>query len=295
MITALGRDAARRSSTTSSTSPRSRPASSSSSTVDFDPAAVVEDMVGAARRAGAGQGPRAACVRRRRRRAGLGARRPAPAAPGPAEPGRQRDQVHRRAARSSCAARRRGRRPRRAPGEPMLLRFEVRDTGIGIPPEQQAPDLPGLRAGRRLDDAPVRRHRARPGDRPAARAADGRRDRRRQRARPRDRRSGSPSRWRGPHLAAVAAPDLHELTGRRLLIVDDNPTNRTTLCAPGARLGNARRDGSRRRDGARPAARRRRPRRALRAGPGGHEDAANGRHRAGARDQGRPLPRRAPR
>ena len=42
-----------------------------------------------------------------------------------------------------------------------------------------------LRAGRRLDDAPLRRHRPRAGDLPAARAADGRRDRRRQRAGPR--------------------------------------------------------------------------------------------------------------
>ena len=34
-----------------------------------------------------------------------------------------------------------------------------RDTGIGIPPDKQTGDLRGVRPGRQLDDAPVRRHR----------------------------------------------------------------------------------------------------------------------------------------
>ena len=39
-----------------------------------------------------------------------------------------------------------------------------RDTGVGIPPEKQAADLRCVRPGRRLDDAPLRRHRAGAGD-----------------------------------------------------------------------------------------------------------------------------------
>ena len=61
-----------------------------------------------------------------------------------------------------------------------LVRFEVRDTGIGIAGELQAAPVPGVRPGRRLDHPPLRRHRARARDLEAAGVADGRRDRRRE-------------------------------------------------------------------------------------------------------------------
>ena len=60
-------------------------------------------------------------------------------------------------------------------GNPPLLRFEVRDTGIGIPPGQAGEPLPALHAGRFLDHAALRRHRAGPGHLPAPGGADGRR------------------------------------------------------------------------------------------------------------------------
>ena len=59
-------------------------------------------------------------------------RRPGPAAPGRGQPGRQRHQVHRARARSSC-----GSRSSRGPTTTVLLHFAVRDTGIGIPPDKQ--------------------------------------------------------------------------------------------------------------------------------------------------------------
>ena len=54
------------------------------------------------------------------------------------------------------------------------VHFVVKDTGIGIPAEKQAQDLRAVPAGRRLDDAQVRRHRPGPHDLGAARPADGR-------------------------------------------------------------------------------------------------------------------------
>ncbi len=51
--------------------------------------------------------------------------------------------------------------------EQVALRFEVRDTGIGLSPEQQAQPVPELPAGRQLDHAPLRRHRPRTGDLPS--------------------------------------------------------------------------------------------------------------------------------
>ena len=54
------------------------------------------------------------------------------------------------------------------------LRFEVIDMGIGIAPTDQRAAVPPVRPGRLLDDAQVRRHRARPRDQPPARRAHGR-------------------------------------------------------------------------------------------------------------------------
>ena len=88
---------------------------------------------------------------------------------------RQRGQVHR--ARHRCRIR--ARLLQRHDGQ-VLLRFEVQDTGIGIEPAQLPRAVRGLRAGRRLDHAPLRRHRPRPGDTRRAGRADGRRGRRRQ-------------------------------------------------------------------------------------------------------------------
>ena len=81
------------------------------------------------------------CVTRHRRRGSRRAgRRPRPAASGADEPGRQRHQVHRAAARSRCGSISSEATPDRA-----RLRFEVRDTGIGIAPEALAAAVPGVR------------------------------------------------------------------------------------------------------------------------------------------------------
>jgi signal transduction histidine kinase len=57
--------------------------------------------------------------------------------------------------------------------EPGVLRFEVRDSGIGISEELRAVVQP-LRAGRRLDHAALRGHRAGAGGGASARRDDGR-------------------------------------------------------------------------------------------------------------------------
>ena len=56
----------------------------------------------------------------------------------------------------------------RRDGDVRLL-FDVSDTGIGIPADKQARIFGAFFPGRQLDDAQVRRHRARPGDLLAAR------------------------------------------------------------------------------------------------------------------------------
>ncbi len=99
--------------------------------VDFDLRALVDDVVRLFAPGGAGQGDRA--VRDRRPGvAGRAARRSRAAAPGPAQPGRQRGEVHGE-----------GRGDRAVRGEAEdggrpVVRFEVRDTGIGITPEAPA-------------------------------------------------------------------------------------------------------------------------------------------------------------
>ena len=78
----------------------------------------------------------------------------------------------------------------RSAADGAALRFEVRDTGIGIPPRsRRASSRPSPRPTAR--PRAVRRHRPRPRHLQAARRADGRRDRGRTAARARARRSGS--------------------------------------------------------------------------------------------------------
>ena len=90
-------------------------------------------------------------------------------APDPREPRRQRHQVHR--ARRGRVARRVG-RPRRAAWTSRALH---RDRHRHRHPAGQAgDDLRVVHAGRRVDDAPLRRHRPRPHHRDAADAPDGR-------------------------------------------------------------------------------------------------------------------------
>ena len=156
----------------------------------------------------------------------------------------------------------------------------------------EAAPLPVVRAGRRLDQPPLRRHRARARDLEAAGGADGRRDRRRERARPRQHvlvhraaRAAGARRRRPP-------PPSARLAGRRVLVVDDNATNRRSCAsssATGACASTAVESGPR---GARADAAGRRGRAPLRPRDPRHEDARDGRPRARARDQAGPGARR---
>ena len=87
------------------------------------------------------------------------ARRRHPAAAGAAQLSSATRSSSPSAAASRCAAACSRRRRTAA-----LLRFEVADTGIGIPAESARPAVPAVRAGRRLDHAPLRRHRPGPRD-----------------------------------------------------------------------------------------------------------------------------------
>ena len=133
-------------------------------------------------------------------------RRRRPAAPGPAQPGRQRHQVHRR----GRGGRARGgrRRPRaRGRGRPALRGERHRHRHL---PREAGDDLPGLRAGGHLDHAEVRRHRAGPDDRRPAGGPDGRDDHRGQRAGP-----GQHLRLHGAVRAAAAPARSRSPPGRR--------------------------------------------------------------------------------
>ena len=167
------------SSTTSSTSPRSRPASWSWRTLDFDLRATARGRGGAAGRARPREGPRA-------RSAASTPRCPPSCAATPGACARSSSTWCGNAIKFTRAGRGRDRGQARSRKTTTAIdvRFEVRDTGIGIPAGQARAPLQRLPAGGRLDHAAVRRHRAGPGHLQAPGRADGRRDRRRERRGP---------------------------------------------------------------------------------------------------------------
>ena len=150
--------------------------------IDFDVRDAVADVLEHARRARARARARAARARRRRR-PGRGARRR----------GRLRQMLTNLVGNALKFTHEGEVVVARHARDARELRFEVHDTGIGIDPEQRRAPLPVLLPGRQLDHPPLRRHRARAGDLPAARGDDGRRDRRSRASPGAAARSGSPS------------------------------------------------------------------------------------------------------
>ncbi|MFO1288671.1 MAG: response regulator [Rubrivivax sp.] len=124
--------------------------------------------------------------------------------------------VRARGARPSPA--RRGRRPSRGDAAAGRERQRHRHDGrAGVAP------VPRVRAGRRLDDAPLRRHRARPVDRPPPRRADGRHRRGDERARRRlDLHRELP-------VLPPVAPAARSLAALRVLLVEDHDETRASV------------------------------------------------------------------
>ena len=112
-----------------------------------------------------------------------------------------------------------------------LVHFEVRDTGIGIPPEIARQAVPAVHAGGLLDHAALRRHRPRPVDRAQAGRDDGRPGRRAERARQGLDVLVHAAARTGRHRAAPSRRATAAPIGRRVLLVDDNETNRRVLAS----------------------------------------------------------------
>ena len=120
------------------------------------------------------------CPEHRARRAAVARRRSQSRAPDPAQPARQRGQVHAARQRSACRS-----PASRAAGGGETLKFAVIDTGIGIPEDRLSRLFNRFSQADAIDPRPLRRHRARARHLQATGRAHGRRDRRRDGARSR--------------------------------------------------------------------------------------------------------------